>query len=147
MHLLNATPIDWTSKRQATVETATYGSEFSAARTATEQIIDLRYTLRMMGVPLDGPAWLFGDNEGVIKSSNIPHSTLKKRHNALSFHRVREAVASGVMYFIHIPGKENPSDILTKFLPRAVSWPFVNLLLFWRGETEYKTPINESDAS
>jgi hypothetical protein len=144
LHLLNATPIDWTSKRQATVETATYGSEFSAARTATEQIIDFRYTLRMMGVPLDGPGWLFGDNEGVVKSSTIPHSTLKKRHNALSFHRVREAVANGVMYFIHLPGAENPSDILTKFLPRSVSWSFVNALLFWRGETVSKAPISES---
>ena len=137
---------DWTSKRQATVETATYGSEFSAARTATEQIIDLRYTLRMMGVPLDGPAWLFGDNEGVIKSSNIPHSTLKKRHNALSFHRVREAVANGVMYFIHLPGTSNPSDLLTKFLPRSVAGRFIDVWLFWRGETRLKTPINNDDA-
>ena len=35
LHLLNGTPIDWYSKRQATVETATYGSEFVAARIAT----------------------------------------------------------------------------------------------------------------
>ena len=36
LHMLNATPIDWFSKRQSTVETATYGSEFVAARTCTE---------------------------------------------------------------------------------------------------------------
>jgi hypothetical protein len=134
-HFLNATPNDWTSKRQPTIETATYGPEFSAARTATKQIMDLRYTLRMMGVYLDGPAWLFGDNEGVIKSSNLPHSTLKKRHNALSFHRVREAVARKVMYFLHIPDAGNPSDCLTKFLARAVSYPFVKAVLLWRGDT------------
>ena len=34
LHLLNQTPIDWFSKRQATVETATYRSEFVAAKTA-----------------------------------------------------------------------------------------------------------------
>eukprot|EP00957_Ditylum_brightwellii_P115556 8813635-Ditylum_brightwellii.AAC.1 len=33
-----ATPIDWFSKRQNNVETATYGSEFAAARTAVDQI-------------------------------------------------------------------------------------------------------------
>jgi len=50
LHLINKTPIDWFSKKQATVETATYGSEFVVARTCTEQIIDLRNTLRYLGV-------------------------------------------------------------------------------------------------
>ena len=31
-----------------------------AARQAVEQIIDLRYTLCMLGVPIEGPSWLFG---------------------------------------------------------------------------------------
>ena len=69
--MITDTPIDWFSKLQGTVEAATYGSEFMAARLATQQIIDLRITLRYMGVPIDGSAWLFGDNESVIKSSII----------------------------------------------------------------------------
>ena len=32
-HLVNQTPIKWYSKKQATVETPTYGSKFVAART------------------------------------------------------------------------------------------------------------------
>lgn len=52
LHLLNKTPIDWYSKKQATVETATYGSEFVAVRTCVEQIIELRNTLRYLGVPI-----------------------------------------------------------------------------------------------
>eukprot|EP00977_Amphora_coffeiformis_P023040 scaffold12128_cov105-Amphora_coffeaeformis.AAC.1 len=95
LEFLNQTPIDWFSKRQNQVETATYGSEFMAARQATERIIDLCYTLRSFGVPLDGPAWLFGDNKSVVTSSAIPHSTLGKRWNALSYHCVREAIAGG----------------------------------------------------
>ena len=88
LHLINQTPCDWFSKRQNTVETATYGSEFVAARQCTEQIMDLRYTLMYFGVPLDGPAWMFGDNQSVITSSTIPHSMLGKRHNFLAYHRV-----------------------------------------------------------
>ena len=65
IHLVNQTPIQWFCKKQNVVETATYGSEFMAARQATEQIMDLRYTLRMMGIPIDGPSWMFGDNQGV----------------------------------------------------------------------------------
>ena len=52
LHFVSHTPIDSYSKRQATVETATYGSEFVASKTATEQIIDLRHTLRYLGVPI-----------------------------------------------------------------------------------------------
>ena len=104
LHLLNQTPIHWFSKKQSTVETATYGSEFIAAKQATEQIIDLRYTIRMLGVPLDGPSWMFGDNQSVVTSSTIPHSSLNKRHNALAYHKIREAIAAGVVDFMHVSG-------------------------------------------
>ena len=82
VHLVNQTPIDWYSKRQATVETATYGSEFVAARIATDQILDLRITLRSLGVPLDGPSYMFGDNQSVVTSGTIPHSTLNLEQKA-----------------------------------------------------------------
>lgn len=139
LHLLNQTPLDWFSKRQGQVETATYGSEFVAARTATEQITDLRYTLRMFGVPLDGPSWMFGDNQSVITSSTLPHSTLSKRWNALSYHRVREAVASGYVIFTFIASKANPADIMTKALGHLHAWPHIDTLLFRKGDTRSTT--------
>ena len=135
LDFLNQTPIDWFCKRQNQVETATYGSEFMVARQATERIIDLRYTLRSFGVPLDGAAWLFGDNKSVVTSSTIPHSTLSKRWNALSYHRVREAVAGGWLRFEHVPGTQNPADIFTKALPWHVMGSYVEPLLLWKGET------------
>ena len=137
-HMLNQTPVFWYSKKQKSVETATYGSEFVAAKIATEQIMDLKYTVRMMGIPLDGPAWMFGDNQSVITSGTIPHSSLNKRHNALAYHIVREAVASGVMYFMKVSGKTNVSDMFTKFLPWVDFWPLLQPLLFWKGETAMK---------
>ncbi|MGL5917965.1 MAG: reverse transcriptase domain-containing protein, partial [Cetobacterium sp.] len=63
IHLFNKTPVDWYSKKQATVETATYGAEFVAARTAMEQIIDLRIELRYLGVHIKNSTMMFGDNE------------------------------------------------------------------------------------
>jgi hypothetical protein len=135
LHFLNQTPIDWFSKRQGTVETSTYGSEFVAARIATEHIIDLCNTLRSMGVPIDGPSWLLGDNKSVVTSSTIPTSILAKRHTSLSYHRVRAGIATGMMFFCHVSGKENPADIMTKFLPYSVFWPLVRPILFWRGMT------------
>ena len=131
--MLNQTPIDWFAKRQNQVETATYGSEFMVARQAVERLIDIRYTLRSFGVPLDGEAWLFGDNKSVVTSSTIPHSTLSKRWNALSYHKVREAVAGGWLRFEHIPGPDNPADIFTKPLPWHLLKVFVEPLLMWKG--------------
>ena len=94
LHFVNKTPVDWYSKKQATVETATYGSEFVAAKTATEQIMDIRQTLRYLGAPITTKSFLFGDNRSVVTSATLPHSTLTKRHNILAFHRVREAIAA-----------------------------------------------------
>ena len=89
LHFVNKTPVDWYSKKQATVETATYGSEFVAAKTATEQIMDIRQTLRYLGAPIGAKSFLFGDNRSVVTSASLPHSILTKRHNILAFHRVR----------------------------------------------------------
>ena len=133
LHFINGTPIDWYCKRQATVETATYGSEFVVARIATEQIIDLRTTLRYLGVAIDGPAFLFGDNQSVVTSSTVPSSILNKRSSALNYHRVREAIAAGILKFLHIPGKENPADILSKHFSGQDVWNMLRPLLFWRG--------------
>ena len=93
------------TKKEATVETATYGSEFVAARTAAEQIMDLRCTLRAMGVPIEERAWMLGDNNSVITSSTIPYSLLSKRHQFLAYHKVRSAIAGGYLNFCFIRSK------------------------------------------
>jgi len=135
LHLLNGTPIDWYSKRQGTVETATYGSEFVAARIATDQIIDLRLTLRYLGVPIRTVSYMFGDNQSVVTSSTLPHSALSKRHNAVSYHRVREAIAAGIICFSFVEGQRNPADVLSKHSGFQQFWPLINPLLFWYGNT------------
>ena len=135
LHLLNQTPMDWFSKRQNQVETATYGSKFMAAQQATEQIMDLRFTLRALGVLLDGPFWLFGDNQSVVTSSTIPHSKLSKHWSALSYHRVREAIAGSIIRFHYVRSEENHADILTKALDFITTWSHVEPMLFWKGDT------------
>ena len=110
-HFVNKTPVDWYSKKQSTVEIATYGSEFVAAKTATEQIVDIRQTLRYLGAPIGVKSFLFGDNRSAVMSATLPHSTLTKRHNILAFHRVREAIAAKLMTFYWIQSAYNLSDM------------------------------------
>jgi hypothetical protein len=90
LHMINNMPIDWYSKKQATVETAMYGSKFVAAQICVEQIIDLRNALCYLGVPICSKSYMFGDNKSVVDSSMQVYAKLHKRHTMLSFHRVRD---------------------------------------------------------
>ena len=129
---VNNTPVKWISKRQKTVETSSYGSELVAARMAVEAIMDLRYKLRMLGVPLDGPALMLGDNMSVVLNTTVPSSPLKKKHQAVNYHRVREAIAARIIRFAHIPSDKNLSDVLNKPLPPYKHRALVGPVLFRR---------------
>ena len=135
LHFFNQTPVDWFTKKQATVETATYGSEFVAAKTAVQQAMGLRNFLRYLGVEVHGPSHMFGDNGSVVTSGSLPLSPLKKRHLALSYHYTREAVASDAIDFQFIPGDRNPADILSKHWGYRQIWPMLQPILFWQGDT------------
>ena len=127
---MNGTPIDWCTKKQATVETTTHGSEFIAARICVEQVIDLCNTLRYLGVPIKEKSYMFGDNESIVKSSTTLYAKLHKRHNALSFHCVREAIAAKFMDFIHMPGTDNPADVVSKHWGYSDVWKQLQCLCF-----------------
>jgi hypothetical protein len=114
LFMLNNTPIRWVSKRQKTVETSTHGSESVASRVATELIHEIRYMLRSLGEALDGQALMLDDNISVVLNTPVSSSVLKKKHNAIAYHRVREAIAARIMRFAYIKSEENVSDVLTK---------------------------------
>lgn len=52
-----------------------------------------------------------------VKNSTRPESTLKKKHNAVAYHRVREAQAADIIRIAWEMGDTNLADILTKLLP------------------------------
>ena len=114
---MNMAPIAWSSKKQATIETSVFGSEFVAMKHGMEYVRGLRYKLRMMGVPVEGPAYVYGDNMSVIYNTSRPESTIKKKSNSVCYHAVREAVAMGEILTTHVPTLENPADLCTKVVP------------------------------
>jgi hypothetical protein len=116
---INNAPVLGYSKRQATVETSTFGAEFCAMRIATEMVEGLRYKLRMFGIPIDGPANTYCDNEAVYKNTVMPESVLKKKHHSIAYHRCREAVAAGTIRVAKQGTTKNLADLFTKVLTSA----------------------------
>jgi hypothetical protein len=100
------------------VESSTFGSEFVAMRIAIEMIEGLRYKLRMMGTPIDGPCNVFCDNNAVVINSRSPESMLKKKHAAINYHRTREAVAAGVIRI----AKGGYGDESRRFIDQMCAW-------------------------
>jgi hypothetical protein len=71
----------------------------------------------MLGIPIDGSANVFCDNMSVVMNTTRPESTIKKEHNAMAYHSVREALAAGIICITKMSIESNLADMLTKALP------------------------------
>ena len=111
---LNSAPIYWMSKKQGSISTSTFASEYDAMKNCCEYIRGLRYKLRMMGIPCEFPAYILGDNKSVLVNSAMPFSTLKKKSCSIAYHFVREGVAKNEWICAYVNTHDNPADLLTK---------------------------------
>ena len=71
----------------------------------------------MMGIPVNGPAYISGDNQSVLANTTNPDSTLKKKSQSIAYHFVGEGVARGEWRTAYVSTHENEADLLTKTLP------------------------------
>jgi hypothetical protein len=92
---LNMAPIVWFSKHQTNVESSVFGAEFVAMKNGIETCRGLRYKLRMRGVALSVPTYVYGGNMSVVHTTQLPESVLKKKSNSIFYHAVRESAAMG----------------------------------------------------
>ena len=53
----------------------------------------------------------------VVKNTQKPESTLKKKSNQICYHAIRESVAMGESLVTHVASTENPADLATKIIP------------------------------
>ena len=110
--------------------------------------MSIRYILRCLGyrIPGDGKnsSKLFGENLGVLLSTQNLEADLSKKHVAIAFHVVREAIAAGVISPYWLKGQRNPADILTKQLPRTSFRSHCDFL-FWRPDFHVRDKNNLSE--
>ena len=113
---LNCALFYWSQKKQTSVKSSSFGSEFVAMKQCCEYLCGLRYKLHMMGIPCDDPTFIEGDNQSVLANTTIPDSTLKKKNQSIAYHFVREGVAKGEWKVTYLNTHLNPADLLTKSL-------------------------------
>jgi hypothetical protein len=131
IQMVNMAIVNVHSKTQGSVEGSTFGSEFVAAKAAMEANRALRYKLRTMGVPIDGPTYTFCDNMSVVHNTSAPESMLKKKSNSIAYHAVREAVAMGELLIGYIKSEENIADVMTKVLPNGAKRDSLIQAMMW----------------
>ena len=72
-----------------------------------------------MGIPVEGPTCIYGDNQSVLANTNRPDSTLKKKSQSVVYHFVCEGVARDEWRTSYVNTHENEADLLTKQLPHG----------------------------
>ena len=81
-----------------------------------EELRGIRYKLRMMGVGIDGPTYVYGDNMSVIHNTSTPESVVKKNSNSICYHFILQAIAAKECLTTHVPTLVNWADLITKVL-------------------------------
>jgi hypothetical protein len=114
---INSCLVYFLSKKQTSVETSSFGSEFVAMKQCCEYLRGLRYKPRMMGIPVTGPCYICGDSQSVLANMTEPGSTLKKKSQSIAYHFVHEGVANDEWRTSYVNTHENEADLLTKLLP------------------------------
>ena len=83
---------------------------------------------------------MFGDNKSVVTSSTIAQSILNKRHNMLSYHRLREAIAAKILELLWHSSDQNRSDILSKNWEHAKVKDTIRELFDYQGDITLLKP-------
>ena len=75
--------VDWLFNNQLAIENFVFGAEFVALYHVMEALHSIHYKLRIMGVPLSGWSYVYGENMSVIHNTQRTDSTLRNKSNII----------------------------------------------------------------
>ena len=105
-------------------------SELCAIKVAMEYVRGLRFKLRMMGIPVDEPAFVFGNNQSVIANTANPASMLRKKSNSVVFHHCQDDLAGDAWRTAYVNTHDNAANLFTEPLSSGEKCcRFVRMLL------------------
>ena len=125
----NCAPMIWHSKKQNSLESSSFGSEFVTMKACCEHLVVHRHRLKIMGTPCEGPSHVYGDDLSVLYNTTMPDSTLKKKNQSIAYHLIREGVARAEWRTTHANALLNEADSLTKTLSEEKQKVFVRVIL------------------
>ena len=100
-----------------------------AMKQAADYILGFHYKLRMFGITVEEPSYIYRDNQSVLVVSTRPEYTLNKKAQSIAFHFIREGCAADKWRTTYINTSENISDLMTKPLSGEKRWRLVRMLL------------------
>ena len=93
-----------------------FGADYVAMKIDMYTLQGISHKMRMIGVPISGPSYIYGDNMLVIHNTQSPESTLKKKSNSICYHAVRESITMGGSLIGNVGTNKNCDDLATKIL-------------------------------
>jgi hypothetical protein len=121
-------PVSWSAKRQATVALSTTEAEYMALTRAAQQALWMYSFMSEVGLKLEFPAILHGDNAASIALTLNTKGHARAKHIDIRHHYIRERVAGGEVELVQIPSEENLADVFTKPLPRVTHQKLIRAL-------------------
>ena len=95
-----------------------------------ENLLGISYKLIIIGVPISGPSYIYGDTILVINSTQRPKYSLKKKSHSICYCVIHESIAMGKFLTGHVGTNENCANLSTKVLYGGKRRFHVSNLLF-----------------
>jgi hypothetical protein len=121
-------PLAWSSKQQTLIALSSCEAEYISCTHCARQIIWLRSLFRELGFPQLHASILYCDNQGTVSCTHDPHAHSRMKHIDLRAHFIRDCVNRRIIDVHHIPGTQNPADLLTKPLHPVIHQKWINLI-------------------
>ncbi|GJZ35838.1 ribonuclease H-like domain-containing protein [Tanacetum coccineum] len=112
--------LSWSSKRQPTLSRSSAEAEYRGVANAVAETCWLRNLLRELHTPLSSATLVYCDNVNAVYLSCNPVQHQRTKHIEIDIHFVRDLVAAGQVWVLHVPSRYQFADIFTKGLPSAL---------------------------
>lgn len=112
--LIKNCPISWKSKKETVVAKSTAEAEYIAVSACTQEVVWLRNFYSEIHREVQEATTIYTDNDPALEMTENPVNLSKTKHIDIPVHHVRDEVKKGRIKLVHVPGVENPADLLTK---------------------------------
>jgi transposase InsO family protein len=112
--------ISWASKKQRTVAQSTCEAELYAEAAAINEVLWLRGLLSELGLDVESPSLVLGDNQSTIAVSTNGVKSERTKHVDVKYHFITDEISKGAVDVKWVPSAEQQADIFTKALAAPV---------------------------